>query len=95
MLEEVGLAALERFQALFAKWMCVGTYTAMSKIINWMAYGKGRRQKAEGLPSVRWSPDKETLFHNGEGVSIPLFRKAAWRMIADADDLPDDLLGGQ
>jgi hypothetical protein len=94
-LEEVGLAALERFQTAFAAWMCVGTYTVMSKIINWMAYGKGHQQKAEGQPSVRWSSNKETLFHNGDSVSIQTFRHAAWKMMADADDLLDALLGRQ
>jgi hypothetical protein len=46
--ERIELDILDRFEAQFARWMCVGTYTVISKIINWMAYGKGHRQKAEG-----------------------------------------------
>jgi hypothetical protein len=94
-LEELGLEALDRFQEEFAKWICIGTYTAISKIINWMAYGKGHRQKAEGQPSVRWGESKEVLFHNGEGIQIGNFTKLACSMIAEADDLLNELLGGQ
>lgn len=94
-LEEVSLEALNRFQKEFAQWMCEGTHTAASKIINWMAYGRGYRQKIEGQPSVRWAEDMKTLFHNGEAVRIRDFKRAACLMVAEADDLLNELLGGQ
>jgi superfamily II DNA helicase RecQ len=94
-LHEVRLPALERFEEEFANWMCIGTYTALSKIINWMAYGKGHRQKAEGQPSVRWAEDRETIYHSGEGVTVQDFQRTACSIVSEADELLNDLLGGQ
>ncbi|CAI6091000.1 unnamed protein product [Clonostachys chloroleuca] len=53
-LEEVKVEALQQFQKEHEMWMCLGTYTVASKIISWMAYGKGHRNKTGATPTVRW-----------------------------------------
>ena len=93
--ECIDVEVLDDFDGEFAKWMCVGTYTAMSKIINWMAYGKGYRQRAEGQPSVRWDSERETLFHNGEGLRINDFKATACSLVKEGDKMLNELLGGQ
>ncbi|KAH8662637.1 hypothetical protein BGZ61DRAFT_462911 [Ilyonectria robusta] len=75
--EHVGVEALDRFQQEHETWMCIGTYTVMSKIINWMAYGKGHRNKTGGPPTVRWSDDDEALVHNGDHMLVRDFQRAA------------------
>lgn len=53
--------------------MCVGSYTVISIIIGWMAYGKGHRQKIGGQPLIWWADDEEVLFYMGEEVNIEKF----------------------
>lgn len=92
--EHVGVEALDRFQQEHETWMCIGTYTVMSKIINWMAYGKGHRNKTGGPPTVRWSDDDEALVHNGDHMLVRDFQRAACKIMVQADDLLNKMLGG-
>lgn len=93
-LEQVSYEATERFQQEYNQWMCIGTYTVISKIINWMAYGKGHRNKTSGTPSVRWSKDGSSLFHNGERLLVQDFQRAACKLVMDTEHLLDELFGG-
>lgn len=90
----IGVEDLDRFKEDHAKWMCVGTYTVMSKIINWMAYGKGHRNKTAGPPTVRWADNHEALVHNGERLVVREFQQAACSLVVKADNLLNQLLGG-
>ncbi|KAF7532207.1 hypothetical protein G7Z17_g13664 [Cylindrodendrum hubeiense] len=66
--DELGVETVLAFQKEHAAWMCIGTHTAMSTIIGWMAYGKGWRHKMGGQPSIRWADEGEALFQNGERI---------------------------
>ncbi|OAA73184.1 recQ family helicase [Cordyceps fumosorosea ARSEF 2679] len=94
-LDEVDVAAMEGFREEHARWMCVGTFTVMSRIINWMAYGKGHRNKTGGTPSVRWSEDESTLYHNGDELVVSEFQHMARDMIVQADTIANQLFRGQ
>ena len=94
-LEEVDLAALEHFQTQFAAWMCVGhvyLYEQDHQLdgVRQGVLTNGRRPAVSAVDE-----NKETLFHQGEGVRVQDFQKAAWTMIANADDLLHTLLGQQ
>ncbi|OAQ71908.1 hypothetical protein VFPPC_12026 [Pochonia chlamydosporia 170] len=91
----IGVKTLDRFKEDHARWMCVGTYTVMSKIINWMAYGKGHRNKTVGPPTVRWTDNYEALMHNGERLVVRDFQRAACTVMVQADNLLNQLLGGR
>ncbi len=93
-LEEVSVEALERFQKEHETWMCLGTYTVASKIISWMAYGKGHRSKTGAAPTVRWSEDEESLIHNGEELRVRDFQRVACKIVRQADELLDTMLNG-
>lgn len=41
--DEVGIDAVLAFRDQHGAWMCTGTHTVISTIIDWMAYGKGYR----------------------------------------------------
>ncbi len=91
--EEVGMELLEAFRQEHAKWMCVGTYTVISTIVGWMAYGKGHRNKTGGQPSVRWAEDSRVLFHNGERVAVDDFRRTLRGAVSETEGLLDQLTG--
>ncbi|KAK5994713.1 ATP-dependent DNA helicase tlh2-like protein [Cladobotryum mycophilum] len=93
-LDAVSIEALTRFRQEHETWMCIGTYTVMSKVINWMAYGKGHRNKTGGTPTVRWSDDGESLVHNGEQMLVRDFQRAACKVTVQADELLNQMLGG-
>ena len=93
-LEEVSVEALERFQKEHETWMCLGTYTVASKIISWMAYGKGHRSKTGAAPTVRWSEDEESLIHNGEELRVRDFQRVAYKIVRQANELLDTMLNG-
>ncbi|KID81895.1 recQ family helicase [Metarhizium guizhouense ARSEF 977] len=90
----IDVEALDRFKQEHATWMCVGTHTVMSKIINWLAYGKGHRNKTAGPPTVRWADEHEALVHNGERLVVRDFQRAACKVVVQADRLLNQLLGG-
>jgi hypothetical protein len=50
--DEVGVEAVLAFEKQYVLWMCMGTYTVISMIIGWMAYGKRYWQKMGGQPSI-------------------------------------------
>ncbi|KFA71004.1 hypothetical protein S40288_10386 [Stachybotrys chartarum IBT 40288] len=93
-LEQVSFEAADQFRQEHEQWMCVGKYTVIGKIINWMAYGKGHRNQTSGAPSVHWSDDGESLYHNGEQLRVQDFQRAACKLVQDADRLLDQLFGG-
>lgn len=48
-----------------------------------------------GTGTVRWSEDEESLFHNGEQIAIEDFKRGAFSLIAETEDLINELFGGQ
>jgi hypothetical protein len=88
------LEALQQFQKDHETWMCLGTYTVASKIISWMAYGKGHRNRTGAVPSVRWSDNEESLIHNGEELRVKDFQRVACKVVLQADKLLSDMFNG-
>lgn len=93
-LDEVDVEAVLAFQGELAKWMVIGTHTVTSTVIGWMAYGKGWRQLMGGQPTVRWSDDERTLFHNGEGIAIEDFKRTARKLVMSGETLLDGMMAG-
>ncbi|KJZ69994.1 hypothetical protein HIM_10605 [Hirsutella minnesotensis 3608] len=93
-LDEVNVDALLAFRDEHAKWMCINTYTVVSNILNWMAYGKGHRKRTSGQPSIRWSEDGASLFHSGECIGVEDFKRTMRDLVAEAEGFLDRIMSG-
>jgi len=52
------------------RWLCDGTYTPISTIIEWMAYGCGFWRHELGTPRLAWEQDGICLNFEGERIRI-------------------------
>ncbi|KJK87120.1 hypothetical protein H633G_09028 [Metarhizium anisopliae BRIP 53284] len=93
--EDIPVEKMEWFSEQHAQWLSVDRFTVAATMINWMAYGKGHRNKTMATPTVRWTDDYETLVHNGEHVRIHEFQRAAYRVKLKTDEVMGTLFGGQ
>lgn len=91
-LDEVSVDAVLAFQEEHAKWMCINTHTVVSTIVNWMAYGKGHRQRTGGQPSTRWTEDGSALFHSGDRVGVEDFKKTMRDLVGEAEGFMDEMM---
>lgn len=87
-------ALLDHFVEEHAAWMTVGKYTIFSKIVNWMAYGRGNRNITPGRPTIRWTDDREALVYLGDYIYISDFQQAACQLVADTEVYMEKLCGG-
>ena len=93
--DDITAEKMEWFSEEHAKWLSVDQFTVVGTMINWMAYGKGHRNKTMATPTVRWTDDYETLVHNGEHIRVHEFQRAAYRIKLKADQVMQTLFGGQ
>jgi superfamily II DNA or RNA helicase len=93
-LDEVGIDKVLEFRDEHAKWMCVGTHSVISTVINWMAYGKGHRKRMGGQPSIRWEEGGQALFHSGERIAVEDFKRTFRDLADEAEGLLDQIMAG-
>jgi superfamily II DNA or RNA helicase len=93
--DDISVEKMEWFSEQHAKWLSVDQFTVVGTMINWMAYGRGFRNKTMATPTVRWTNDYEALIHNGEHVRVHEFQRAAYRIKWKADQVMQTLFGGQ
>lgn len=84
----------DEFQVSCTKWLCYGNHSVMNTIIRWMTFGKGYRRNLAGQPTIRWSEDKETLFHCGEAIVVKDFKQTLRDLVTSAEDMLDKMTGG-
>ena len=93
--DDISVEKMEWFSEQHAKWLSVDQFTVVGTMINWMAYGRGFRNKTMATPTVRWTDDYEALIHNGQHVRVHEFQRAAYRIKLKADQVMQTLFGGQ
>lgn len=82
------------FKTQFEKWMVRGTYGPVSIIIEWMAYGKGHRNREGGMPRLMWHADEKTMQYLGQPLKTVDFCRAARTGLTEASTFLDRVLGG-
>ena len=92
---EVSFDVIDGFQEAYRTWLAQGSYTPFSKIVDWMAYGRGYRNKESGLARVLWENDKTTLSLQGERIRVADFQGMAQAAVREAEEALDQVAFGQ
>lgn len=92
--EELHFGAIEHFRAQVKQWLTRGSFTPVSRMIKWMAYGKGHRRKEGGSPRLMWEADEKVMRYLGQPLRTVDFCRAARESVAEAGRLLDQLLCG-
>ena len=64
-----------------------GGDTAMSELINLLAYGKHIALNTSNAGSVMWAADKQTIFYRGIPIPLQSFRQMVHQNIADTEKI--------
>jgi hypothetical protein len=92
--QELVFASVEHFRAQIREWLTRGSFTPVSRLIAWMAYGKGHRRKQGGTPRLMWEADGKTMRYLGQPLRTVDFCRAAREGVGETSLLLDQLLDG-
>ncbi|KAH7010574.1 uncharacterized protein B0I36DRAFT_370192 [Microdochium trichocladiopsis] len=90
--EDMGEEAIEHFRTQHRDWLADGSFSPFSAMIRIMTYGKGYRKKEGGTPRLMWEDNKEALRYLGQRIPLDDFRVMAASIVADAEELLDELM---
>jgi superfamily II DNA helicase RecQ len=93
--EEVVFEAVEHFCRQVKDWLTRGSFTPVSQMIKWMAYGKGHRRKEGGMPRLMWEAGEKVMCYLGQPLRTVDFCQAAREGVREAAELLDRLLFGR
>ena len=89
---EMTMEMVEGFQEVQRRWLAGGSYSPMSTLITWMAYGKGFRTKEGGTPKVLWEQNGEVMRYLNQSIHVDDFMTMAQEAVNEAEGMLDQLI---
>ncbi|KEF50778.1 uncharacterized protein A1O9_13170, partial [Exophiala aquamarina CBS 119918] len=82
---EMTVETVDGFQEVQHRWLAAGSYSPMSTLINWMAYGKGFRTKEGGTPKVLWEQNGQVMRYLNQSIHVDNFMAMAQEAVNEAE----------